>query len=233
MATFIKGDAVANATSYELLEKTAEGEYLPLAENAEINFALEDLRLAGGNHTLVVTAKADGFETSDYSNEVVYSVPMGAYWIGEKLSGGTIGTGTPTSMLNTQYFYIDDAAYIAELSGKTIEAIAFGTGSKEVTGNIILALVDRNNTLPTAWEEKATIAVTNTADTLNTIMTVELETPFTIPEGYTLGYRTSKGNILGGGEIISGYKRDDKYYSNNTATEATSIKLGSFDCKVK
>ncbi len=77
MAIYVKGDAVANATSYELLEKTAEGAYTSLAEKNEINFALEDLNLAEGDHTLVVKAKADGYETSDASNEVVYTVEPG------------------------------------------------------------------------------------------------------------------------------------------------------------
>lgn len=74
MATYVKGDAVANATGYELLEKTAEGVYNSLAEASEINFELDSLGLAAGDHTLVVKAKADGYEDSDYSNEVVYTV---------------------------------------------------------------------------------------------------------------------------------------------------------------
>lgn len=74
MATYVKGDAVANATSYELLEKTAGGAYNHLADGNEINFELDALGLASGNHTLVVKAKADGYLDSDYSNELSYSV---------------------------------------------------------------------------------------------------------------------------------------------------------------
>lgn len=74
MATFIKGDAVENATSYELLEKTAEGVYNSLKEASEINFDLSEINFEPGDHTLVVKAKADGYETSDPSNEVVYTV---------------------------------------------------------------------------------------------------------------------------------------------------------------
>lgn len=74
MSTYVKGDAVANATSYELLEKTAEGAYTSLAEASEINFELDALSLEAGDHTLVVKAKADGYEDSDASNEVVYTV---------------------------------------------------------------------------------------------------------------------------------------------------------------
>jgi hypothetical protein len=73
MATYVKGNAVANATSYELLEKT-DGTYTSLAEASEINFEVSALNLASGDHTLVVKAKANGYVDSDYSNEVVYSV---------------------------------------------------------------------------------------------------------------------------------------------------------------
>lgn len=72
--TYIKGDAVANATSYELSEKKGNGTYTPLETKNEINFELDALGLAAGNHTLVVKAKADGYEDSDYSNEVIFSV---------------------------------------------------------------------------------------------------------------------------------------------------------------
>lgn len=75
MAIYVKGDAVENATSYELLEKTAEGSYTSLAEANEINFEMAAFELEEGDHILVVKAKADGYESSDPSNEVVYNVP--------------------------------------------------------------------------------------------------------------------------------------------------------------
>ena len=74
MSIFVKGNAVANATSYELLEKTAAGDYSSLAEANEISFEVSALGLAPGDHTLVVKAKADGYDDSDPSNEVVYYV---------------------------------------------------------------------------------------------------------------------------------------------------------------
>lgn len=73
MATYVKGNAVANATSYELWEKIEET-YTLISTNSEINFEVSALDFAMGNHTLVVKAKADGYEDSDYSNEVVYNV---------------------------------------------------------------------------------------------------------------------------------------------------------------
>ncbi len=73
MATYVKGNPVANATSYELFEKVGSA-YNSLKTGSEINFDVSALGLPGGNHTLVVKAKADGYEDSDYSNEVVYKV---------------------------------------------------------------------------------------------------------------------------------------------------------------
>lgn len=72
--TFIKGDLVENATSYELLEKTASGEYNTLATDTEINFEVSAMPFEAGNHTLVVQAHAEGYESSDYSNELTYTV---------------------------------------------------------------------------------------------------------------------------------------------------------------
>ena len=73
MATYIKGDAVANATSYELYEKVGTS-YNLKATASEINFNLDNLNFEAGYHVLVVKAKADGYEDSDYSNEVTYTV---------------------------------------------------------------------------------------------------------------------------------------------------------------
>lgn len=53
--------------------ETAEDTYVSLATGSEINFDVSALGLAAGDHTLVVKAKADGYEDSDYSNEVVYT----------------------------------------------------------------------------------------------------------------------------------------------------------------
>lgn len=71
MAKYIKGDAVPNATSYELFRKNA-GDYISLSEAESINFNLDELNLGSGNHILVVKAKAAGYLDSDYSNEIEY-----------------------------------------------------------------------------------------------------------------------------------------------------------------
>ena len=57
MSKYIKGDAVANATSYELHEKVGSN-YNLLDTKNEIDFELDGLALDSGVHTLVVKAKA-------------------------------------------------------------------------------------------------------------------------------------------------------------------------------
>ena len=53
----------------------ATDNYVPLTTvNGTLNFDLSTLNLATGAHMLVVKAKADGYEDSDYSNTVTYTV---------------------------------------------------------------------------------------------------------------------------------------------------------------
>lgn len=79
MATYVIGNAVANATSYELFEK-GDGSYNSLATASEINFEVSALGLEEGDHILVVKAMADGYSDSAYSNEVTYTVEAGEEW---------------------------------------------------------------------------------------------------------------------------------------------------------
>ena len=44
-----------------------------IAKNTEINFNLSNISFGTGSHSLVVKAKADGIEDSDYSNVVTYT----------------------------------------------------------------------------------------------------------------------------------------------------------------
>ena len=77
--SYVKGDAVENATSYELLEEK-DGAYTSLTtqdSGGEINIEVSALGLAAGDHNLVVKAKADGYEDSEYSDPVVYTVEAG------------------------------------------------------------------------------------------------------------------------------------------------------------
>lgn len=78
MANYIKGNEVANATSYTLHKKlTTDGEYdtNPLAtqhSGGSIAFNLDDLIQGGfitsGTYTFAVRAHADGYLSSEYSN---------------------------------------------------------------------------------------------------------------------------------------------------------------------
>jgi hypothetical protein len=69
----IKGSAIPGATSYALYEKK-NNFYNMLAVSDAINFSLGKLNLSGGTHKLVIKARAEDYEVSDYSNEVSYSV---------------------------------------------------------------------------------------------------------------------------------------------------------------
>lgn len=123
MPTYIKGEPVANATSYELYEK-ASGNYNKLAENTEINFEVSALGLGGGSHTLVVKAKAAGYDDSDYSNEVVYGArELIWYTSAVKSSAGTF----PPSKLALQgsgFTYYNESTH-DKYQGKTVNRIAF------------------------------------------------------------------------------------------------------------
>lgn len=67
---YVRGNAITNATSYELFEKSGSGTYTALATKDTIDFEVSAMGLSVGNHTFVVKAKADGYDDSDYSNEV-------------------------------------------------------------------------------------------------------------------------------------------------------------------
>ena len=99
MATYIKGDAVANATSYELYEKV-ETSYNLKATASEINFNLDNLNFEAGDHVLVVKAKADGYEDSDYSNEVTYTVA-------EPITGNLLTTSSDEILQDSNGNYLE------------------------------------------------------------------------------------------------------------------------------
>lgn len=63
----------ANLIGNEYVE-TSEETYKTISNASSINFKLDDLNFEAGNHTLVVQAHAEGYESSDYSNEVTYTV---------------------------------------------------------------------------------------------------------------------------------------------------------------
>lgn len=81
MPKYIKGDSVANATSYVLYEKVGTDiiGYNTLDTNDTINFNLDELSFPVGDHIMVVQAKAEGYEDSDYSNEACIRVSEPTY----------------------------------------------------------------------------------------------------------------------------------------------------------
>lgn len=232
MATFVKGDAVPNATSYELLEKTTEGEYLPLADAEEINFALEDMRLAEGDHTLVVVAKADGYLNSDYSNEVVYSVlPATDYWVMEKLNNVSHEDFVLSSMLGTQYFVLDGDNSIQQFTGKTINGLWFGLNKDTSNMKVGVYLVDLSNqTVPeTNWQLQQEVTVSGVAgDKLE----FDLD-EFTVPSGYAIGVRASLSSVSSLKADNISVTLDAHYYNNGTATSSTAFTMRSYDFRVK
>lgn len=113
MAYYIKGNSVANAKKYELFKK-ANGVYTSLAEASEINFEVSALGLASGSHVLVVKAKADGYEDSEYSNEVIYNVTGSGGNTGENTGGNT---GDNSGSENTDVVFTNDEFEVGALDG--------------------------------------------------------------------------------------------------------------------
>ena len=73
----ITGETVPNAEYYQLYEKR-DSNYVLVRTNGELYFDLNEIMSEPGNdmpgdYTFVVVACGEGFESSDYSNEVVYT----------------------------------------------------------------------------------------------------------------------------------------------------------------
>lgn len=64
---------ICTGERYQTVESDGEITYETRATGTEINFDVDALGLVAGDHTLVVVAKANGYEDSEYSNEVVYT----------------------------------------------------------------------------------------------------------------------------------------------------------------
>lgn len=115
MAKHVQGSAIANATSYKLFERIS-GDYTELAtqnSGGAIDFDLSLIRFRAGNHTLTVKAFGDGYNPSEYSNEVIYEAPLGYYTI--------------------TYKYVYNGV---ELVAQTTETVAEGTTKTFVAGGM-------------------------------------------------------------------------------------------------
>lgn len=146
MATYIKGDAVANATSYELFEKASDGTYTSLATAAEINFEVSALGLGSGDHTLVVKAHADGYDSSAYSNEVVYSVAdkLTLEWkIANILNTGAVNASVTNRQVTTNMFATSEATQI--VANGDFEFMPYAYSEKDVDSSIVGRLDTNGN----------------------------------------------------------------------------------------
>lgn len=157
------------------------------------------------------------------------------YWVGEKLSGKAHGTGAPSSYLGTQYYYITDEAAISELSGKTVDKMAFNFavksgGANTTAGAITVYLVNLSNSVPTNWEAKAEIPVESYPSGSQKEFDI---TPFVVPAGYTVGYSASKQSILGGGYMMQDYKIGGAYYEKIDDTSSKDAGLGGVDIHIQ
>ena len=75
--SIITGEPVPNAEYYQLYEKR-DSNYVLVRTNGELYFDLNEIMLEPGydmpgDYIFVVVACGEGFESSDYSNEVVYT----------------------------------------------------------------------------------------------------------------------------------------------------------------
>lgn len=198
MAKYIKGNNVANATSYELFEK-ANGVYTSLSEASEINFDVDALNLASGDHTLVVKAHASGYESSEYSNEV--SVTIGE------------GGGTDTTYYTITYNYVDSNGTTIQTA--TTESVAAGTNKSfsissapNITGYEINSVSHSNITVTS----NITIIYTYIVST-NTDLSINI----------TLGsLSASSGNVTGSNDTWHSVEKIKVSNLTNTLTVSNS-----------
>ena len=173
-----------------------------------INFEVSALGLGVGSHVLVVKAKAEGYEDSDYSNEVVYTEEETAvvYSVTRNLTNvGAINTATSVNegdgysdklAANTGYT-IDEVT--VTMGGVDITSTAYNGGSisiSSVTGDIVI----------TATANINTYTVTNNftnATSSNTATTVTHGSAYSATITADSGYSTDSVTVTMGGVDIT------------------------------
>lgn len=173
MAYYIKGDAVPNATSYELAEKSGS-DYKTLTTGSEIDFDLSALSFTEGSHTLVVKAKASGYTDSAWSNEVTYTVSADGGDSGDDSgdddSGGSGGATTVnvfepyTYNLAAGYRFDIKIPFGVTLSGDTTLTVLVTAENETYTGYPVLVYINAD----TSRAVKGTIGTPFTVDVLST-----------------------------------------------------------------
>ncbi len=155
MATYIRGNDVANATSYTLYEKKADGVYNPLETKNIIDFEVSAMSLPRGEHLLVVKAKADGYADSEYSNAVSYfsnvaiTYTMKDYMVAKNAEVGTYtwDGSTLTVSSSTAYKYvvvpISEIQHLTTLTGNATNKacpVLFLSSATLDTNNVVSAV---------------------------------------------------------------------------------------------
>ena len=159
-------------------------------------------------------------------------------WVAEAVSGLPKDTEA-ASLLGTQYFYVSDEACVDYIEGKTIGAMWFSiaTSGSQTThpgGDVNIYLVDLSDPAPTSWILKDVISVP--ASPVLTFKTMSFNTPFKVPEGYTIGWQSSAKVI---GHTKNGSKKPAvvanlpcSYYNKSDSATSTDIVLSGIDFKI-
>lgn len=134
MATYVRGNAVENATSYELFENI-DGTYNSLATAEEINFEVSALGLAAGAHVLAVKAHADGYASSEYSDPVTYTAAAETVDITSEFSWNSNGVIKYASGEVTTGSTVMKYSDFVDISGAVLLSMAFMTWTSS-TGKI-------------------------------------------------------------------------------------------------
>ena len=154
------------------------------------------------------------------------------YYIIEQNGGVPHSSWQTSSFLGTQYFVYDGENSIKELQGKTITHI-FGGKRNNYTGTttvLSIYLVDLNNQLPTNWSLHQTITID-----ISDIVTWEIDIDdLFIPEGYTIGFRSTSSSIVTfNKESTNSNCLDAHYYDNINDSTPTSISLKALDFRIE
>ena len=196
MAKYIKGNPVPNATYYELHKKEAGGS-TPLATKNEINFNLDELNLSAGVYTLAVKAKADGYEDSDFSNEVTYNVKGTTYYplnpndvtASPAKLGGTYAFAESITPLESNYHFTKFKATFKPTAASDFD-IAIIVGERDISDGSFLVV------------KKDTHLINNT-DTVD--LSVELDIDITMTNNQVIGVVAPSGYIyMTAGTVYSG-----------------------------
>lgn len=186
----ITGDSVTNATTYELFKKVNSA-YTSLKTEGVLNFDLDALDLDPDTYILVVKAKADGYEDSDYSNEVVYytgdiDYPTETTWY---VQGAHTGLDSTLATTNTSngWVYLDSTEQEA-IRNKPINALQIATTS--TSGTVYVAIADSKGATSVHDLTKGTFTKTGIG---KEVVTVLLEKTLVLTDNQYLVFEPSTG----------------------------------------